>query len=169
MAPGVSLRVPGQANDAGAASGGVQVSAPTVEQLREAGDPPLGPRLHWDRLEPGGGLRGCLACGHPELYTQKDFPRPLGIAIVVLAALLAPFTSYISLAVAALLDAILMRVAPEVVLCYRCRAEHRGFDPTPRHPRFDRQIEERLLYGEKAVMGREMRPGGTADAPEPEH
>ena len=48
--------------------------------------------LHRERLEPNGGLTGCLACGHPELYTQKDFPRTAGLAIVVVAAVVAPFT-----------------------------------------------------------------------------
>jgi len=50
-----------------------------------------------------------------------------------------------------------------------CGARHRGFSPRPRHPRFDREIDERLRYGERAVMGKPMREGGTADAPEPEH
>ena len=117
----------------------------------------------------GAGLEACQGCGHPELYTQKDFPRSVGIAIVVVAAVLAPFTYYISLAAAALLDAILYWTAPEVVVCYACKAEHRGFSTKPRHPHFDREIEERLLYGKKAVMGKPMREGGTADAPEPEH
>jgi hypothetical protein len=125
--------------------------------------------LHLERLSAAGGLAGCLACGHPELYTQKDFPRALGIAIVVVAAVLAPFTSYLSLAAAALLDALLYRFAPDVVVCYVCRAEHRGFATDPRHPRFDREIEERLKFGERAVMGKPMRPEGTAGAPEPEH
>ena len=115
------------------------------------------------------GLRACVACGHPELYTQKDFSRPLGIAIVVVAALLAPFTWYLSLVAAALLDFALYHFAPNVVLCYVCGAEHRGFAPEPRHPAFDREIEERLKFGERAVMGKPMRPGGTAGAPDPEH
>ncbi|MFM7297956.1 MAG: hypothetical protein ACKO4Q_12150 [Planctomycetota bacterium] len=116
-----------------------------------------------------GGLQACTACGNTEIYTQKDFPRSLGIAIVVLAALLAPFTYYASLGVAALIDALLYHFAPNVVLCYVCRSEHRGFPPTPKHPRFDREIEERLKFGERAVMGKPMRQGGTAGAPEPEH
>ncbi len=120
-------------------------------------------------LSTQGGLVACLACEHPELFTQKDFPRGLGIAIVVLAAVLAPFTYYLSLAVAALFDAVLYAFATQVVVCYVCRAEHRGYAPVPKHPHFDREIEERLLYGDKAVMGRPMREGGTADAPGPEH
>lgn len=125
--------------------------------------------LHRDRLTPEGGLTGCLACGHPELYTQKDVPRALGIAIVVVAALLAPRTRYLSLVIAAVLDFVLFYTAPNTVVCYVCGARHRGFRARPKHPRFDREIDERLKYGERAVMGKPMRPGGTADAPEPEH
>jgi hypothetical protein len=122
-----------------------------------------------EHITPESGLTGCLGCGHPELFRKKDFPQAMGIALVVLAAVFAPFTYYLSLAAVALFDALLYFVAGDVLVCYQCRAEHRGFKPTPRHPKFDREIEERLLYGEKAVMGKPMLPGGTADAPEPEH
>lgn len=117
----------------------------------------------------GGGLLGCRACGHSELYRRKDFPRPLGVAIVVVAALLAPATRYLSLIAAAVLDGALYLFLGEVVVCYVCRAEHRGFPTEPRHPRFDLEISERLRYGDRAVMGKPIRAGGTADAPEPEH
>ncbi len=122
-----------------------------------------------ERLSAGGGLLGCLACAHPELYTQRDFPRGLGLAIVIAAAVLAPFTWYLSLAVAAVLDLVLFWTAPSVVLCYVCGTRHRGFAREPRHPRYDLGIAERLQHGPKAVMGTPMRPGGTAGAPEPEH
>ncbi|MFT5289332.1 MAG: hypothetical protein ACI82F_001393 [Planctomycetota bacterium] len=125
--------------------------------------------LHPKNTTSEGGLKGCLACGHLELFTQRDFPRALGITIVVLAAVLAPWTNYISLGVAALLDFGLFHMSRKVVVCYLCEAEHRGFSERPRHPAFDREIEERLLYGTKAVMGKPMRPGGTAGAPDPEH
>jgi hypothetical protein len=125
--------------------------------------------LHVESVGEGGGLAGCVACVHPELYTQKDFPRAAGLGIVVAAAVLAPFTAYVSLLAAALADALLYRLAPDVVVCYVCRAQHRGFARVPAHPRFDREIEERLRYGERAVMGKPMRAGGTAGAPDPEH
>lgn len=128
-----------------------------------------GEGLTLERLGRAGGLEGCLACGHPELYTQRDFPRALGLVIVLVAAVLAPFTNYVSLGVAALLDALLYRVAPTLVACYVCAARHRGFAREPRHPRYDLTIAERLRYGPKAVMGSPMRPTGTAGAPEPEH
>ena len=120
-------------------------------------------------VTPEGGLLGCVACGHPELYRKKVFPPILGLSIVGAAAILAPFTHYISLAVAAVLDLVLFAFMPEAVVCYVCNAHHRDFNPEPKHPKFDREIEERLLYGKKAVMGKPMREGGTAGAPEPEH
>jgi hypothetical protein len=130
---------------------------------------PAASDVHRERISPEGGLLGCLGCGHPELYTQRIFPRGLGIAVVVIAAVLAPFTLYLSLVAAALVDAVLYAIAPTAVVCYVCGTRHRGFLGTPRHPRFDLGIAERLRYGEKAVMGTPMRPGGTAGAPDPEH
>lgn len=121
------------------------------------------------KLDEHGGLWGCQACGHPELFTSKDFPRALGVGLVVIAAILAPFTNYISLFVAAAIDAGLWFLLPETVYCYVCETEHRGFATEPRHPRFDLQVDDRLKYGKKAVMGKPMREGGTANAPEPEH
>ena len=145
-------------------------------------DPAVGPPASLEcvgcsatlELEPGkldaqGGLWACQSCGHPELYTKKDLPQWLGIGVVVIAAVLAPATNYISLAVAAALDFGLYLVMPEVVCCYVCGAEHRGSAREPRHPRYDREIAERLSYGKRAVMGKPMREGGTANAPEPEH
>ncbi len=125
--------------------------------------------LQLDGLSAGGGLSACLGCGHPELYKQRDFPRALGFAIVLVAAVLAPATHYLSLAAAALLDWILYQFAPVLHACYVCHARHRGFADDPRHPSFDREIDERLKYGKRAVMGKPMRPEGTANAPEPEH
>jgi len=155
---GVVLEIP-----AGADRGPRRLEAGTADELVR------GPGLHAELLGPEGGLLGCLACGHRELYTQRVFPRALGIAVVAVAAVLAPFTWYLSLVGAALLDALLYLVAPTQTACYVCGARHRGFRPRPRHPRFDLTIAERLRYGERAVMGSPMRPGGTADAPEPEH
>ncbi len=125
--------------------------------------------LHHAQLTVEDGLTGCLACGHPELFTQKDFPRAVGLGVVGVAALLAPFTYYLSLVAAAAVDALLYRFAPNVVPCYVCESTHRGFNEVPKHPRFDLEIAERLRYGKRAVMGKPMRPGGTANAPEPEH
>lgn len=125
--------------------------------------------LHAQARTEGGGLSACPACAHPELYRSKVFPRPLGLGIVALAAVLAPASSYLSLGAAAVLDLGLYAVLPEALVCYVCASRMRGFAPEPRHPRFDREIAERLRFGTRAVMGKPMRPSGTAGAPEPEH
>lgn len=139
-----------------------------ADEFRRQGSNESG-RVRLEHFLASGGLAGCLACGHLELYTKKDFPRALGFSVVALAAFLAPLTHYLSLVAAALLDMFLFRCARDVVTCYVCRAEHRGFAGRPRHPAFDREIDERLRYGDRAVMGRPMRAGGTAGAPEPDH
>lgn len=163
-------RVRNESEDDAAPSARQRLVAPSPHGLPDALPAPGGTlRLHKEHLDPRGGLTGCLACGHPELFTQRDFPRWLGLSIVALAAILAPFTRYLSLVAAAAVDFVLYRAAPRVTVCYVCRAEHRGFPEEPRHPVFDREIDERLRYGERAVMGKPMRPGGTADAPDPEH
>lgn len=132
--------------------------------------------LHLECRTEEGGLTGCLHCGHPELYTRKVFNKGLGIGIVVVAGVLTLATvsalgpaAYGFLGLAALADLVLYNVGKEETVCYACEAVHRGFRTTPRHPRFDRTIAERLKFGEKAVMGSPMRPGGTAGAPDPEH
>ncbi len=150
----------------------VELSATSPSEFQqEASCPGCGSRvaLHRDVLTDAGGLRGCLACGHPELFSRRHFPRTAGIAIVVVAAVLAPFTAYLSLVAAAAIDALLYRFGPVELRCYVCDTAHRGFAPEPSHPRYDHEIGERLRFGDRAVMGKPMRPGGTADAPEPEH
>lgn len=121
------------------------------------------------RLEADGSLFACQTCGHNELYTSKDLPKALGLGVVVIAAVLAPWTNYISLFVAGAIDFALWYLLPETVFCYVCETEHRGFSEQPRHPRFDLQIDDRLKYGKKAVMGKPQLGSGTADGPEPEH
>ena len=163
MSPRVALRC------GGCEKGAVELGAGAVPAAAACATCGARVELHPERSTREGGLLGCLACGHPELYTQKDFPRALGFAIVGAAAVLAPFTHYVSLFAAAGVDLALYRFAPDAVVCYVCGARHRGFPSAPRHPAFDREIEERLRYGERAVMGKPMRAGGTAGAPDPEH
>jgi hypothetical protein len=89
-------------------------------------------------------LSGCLACGGRELYVQRDFNQRAGLAIVVVGAVLAPFTPYYSsLLVAALIDAGLYAMLPEIAICYRCKAHYRRFRRNPEHQPFDLHVEEK--------------------------
>lgn len=90
----------------------------------------------------GRGPDRCAVCGRSELFREKVIPRALGLGVVVVAAVLAPFTFYISLAVAALIDAVLYAVLPERAVCYRCRADHLGFAGTASLGKFDLHVAQ---------------------------
>ena len=95
-------------------------------------------RASRDRL-----IESCPACGSRNLYVQRDFNQKVGVGIVAVGAALAPFTPYYaSLIVAALVDAALYTVLPEITVCYRCHAHFRGFARNPRHEAFDLHIAE---------------------------
>jgi hypothetical protein len=91
----------------------------------------------------------CPACGGEQLYVQRDFNQKAGLLIVILGAVLAPFTPYYaSLFAAALLDALLYAVLPEISVCYRCQAHFRGFLRNPKHQAFDLHLAEQ--YGSRS-------------------
>ena len=56
-----------------------------------------------------GHVAACTVCGSTDLYAQRDFNRKLGLAIVAVGLGLGPFTSWISVGVAVVLDAALYR------------------------------------------------------------
>ena len=91
----------------------------------------------------GGPIEACPACGSRLLYVQRDFNQRAGLAVVIVGAALAPFTPfYSSLMVAALIDAGLYALLPEITVCYRCHAHFRGFARNPRHEAFDLHLAE---------------------------
>jgi hypothetical protein len=98
-------------------------------------------------LREGGPVDRCPACDGVQLYVQRDFNQKAGLAIVGLGALLAPFTRYFSLLAAAVLDALLYALLPEITVCYRCASHFRGFPRNPRHAAFDLHIAEQYHSG----------------------
>jgi hypothetical protein len=101
------------------------------------------------RLELGASIRegrivdACPACQGKQLYVQRDFNQRAGLAIVIVGALLAPFTPYYSsLFLAGLVDAGLYVLLPEITVCYRCHAHFRGFRRNPGHEPFDLHLDE---------------------------
>jgi hypothetical protein len=88
-------------------------------------------------------IERCPACDSTLLYVQRDFNQKTGLGVVVVGALLAPFTPfYSSLIVAALVDAGLYLLLPEITVCYRCHAHFRRFTRNPKHQAFDLHIAE---------------------------
>jgi hypothetical protein len=91
----------------------------------------------------GGPVDVCPACHGRQFYVQRDFNQKAGLAVVVVGAALAPFTPfYSSLIVAALVDAGLYVLLPEITVCYRCQAHFRGFARNPAHQPFDLHTAE---------------------------
>lgn len=93
-----------------------------------------------DRFKNKGTLDQCPCCGAEHLYRQRDFNRALGISLVVIGALLAPFTYGISLIVLALVDFIIYRSVSEIACCYRCGGVYRATPEIARIEPFNLQI-----------------------------
>jgi hypothetical protein len=92
-------------------------------------------------------IEQCAACGHTELYFQKDFNRRTGVALVVVGAIFVPWTWGLSLLGVTVLDYVVWRVVKDVVVCYQCQAVHRGYAiPTFVKP-FDLVVHDRHVYG----------------------
>jgi hypothetical protein len=89
----------------------------------------------------------CAACGHDELYFQKDFNRTTGIALVAVGAVFVPWTWGLSLLAVTILDYIVWRVVKDVIVCYRCQAVHRGYPANPELKPFDLVTHDRHVYG----------------------
>ncbi len=104
-------------------------------------------------LASGGRVEICPACGGREFFTRRDFPQRLGLAVVVVAALVACICFYFQrlvwgwgvLAAAVLIDTIAALLVGRVTVCYRCRAEIRGAGYNPDHGPFDLATSEK--YG----------------------
>jgi len=85
----------------------------------------------------------CPSCDGRQLYVQRDFNQKVGLGVVVVGALLVPFTPfYSSLFAAAIVDAVLYALVPEITVCYRCHAHFRGFARNPAHQPFDLHLAE---------------------------
>ena len=102
-------------------------------------------------LRRGAPVETCPACGGRQLYVQRDFNQKVGLGVVVVGAALAPFTPfYSSLIVAALVDAALYAMLPEITVCYRCHAHFRGFARNPDHQAFDLHLAEQYETHERS-------------------
>jgi hypothetical protein len=98
---------------------------------------------------PGDGtvVQTCAACGHDQLYFQKDFNRTTGVAIVAIGAVFVPWTWGLSLLAVTILDYIVWRIVRNVIVCYRCQAVHRGYPENPALHPFDLVTHDRHVYG----------------------
>lgn len=102
----------------------------------------------------------CIACGYDRLFAQKDFNRKIGLLLVVIGAVLSPWTYGLSLVVFMALDYGLYRFVPEITVCYGCGAIHREFEHNPLHRAHDPLLADR--YRREApvnALAEEVREG----------
>jgi hypothetical protein len=118
----------------------------------------------------GDGLSGCLACACPELYRHRDFNQKLGIAVIAAGAVACiVLHSFLPLLVAAAIDCLLYFTLPDVAICYRCKAHHRGFAGIAALPRFDLERHEHFRFVKAREEGRlPPRPSDPSDPSDPE-
>lgn len=92
----------------------------------------------------------CAVCGGAELFVRKDFPRGVGVAVVVLFGLAAiyyfkqaPHIALAILASAAVVDLLIYMMIGRVTTCYACRAEYRKCVINPACDGFDLAASEK--------------------------
>jgi len=103
----------------------------------------------------------CIACGYDRLFAQKDFNRRIGLLLVVIGAVLSPWTYGLSLVVFMALDYGLYRFVPEVTVCYGCGAIHREFEHNPLHRAHDPLLADR--YRREAPINALAEEAGQGD------
>lgn len=104
-------------------------------------------------IERQGFVRNCVACGHDNLYIQKDFNRNLGVAIVAVGSVAAVFFFYrsqpvygmLALFISAGVDFLIYSLVSDVTVCYACHTVYRGFEKNPDHRTFD--LKDLEKYG----------------------
>lgn len=69
----------------------------------------------------------CPVCDGRQFYRSKDFNQFVGCLIMLIGIILVPFTYGLSLPVFAIIDWLLARRVRDIVNCYKCATEFKGF------------------------------------------
>jgi hypothetical protein len=103
----------------------------------------------------------CPVCSGPDFYLRKDFDPKLGLAVVIIGALVSgvfywfgeDLLAYGILASAALIDLAVYGRLGDVTVCYRCHSEFRGkYQRTAAH--FDLHTADLLEQEYERRIGR---------------
>lgn len=112
-----------------------------------------------------GELQFCPLCMTDDLYIQKDFPKSLGLAIVLVGFAIStvfwyyemPIWTYTVLSISIALDFLMYYKVPDVTICYRCLSQFRGkgsLSPSRFKP-FDLGVGER--YRQERMRAEQIR------------
>jgi hypothetical protein len=108
-------------------------------------------------------LHSCAVCGNAELYKKKDFPHGLGLAVLTVACLASVLTyayylpgwTWAILIGSAAFDGLLYLAVGDVIVCYRCGAQYRGYPTDSAHRPFELGIAER--YRQERLRREQLR------------
>jgi hypothetical protein len=103
----------------------------------------------------------CPVCAGADFYTRKDFDPTLGLAVVIIGALVSAvfywferdLIAYGILGVAALVDLVVYGRLKDMTVCYRCHSEFRGAC-TRTAPAFDLHTADVLEQEYERRIGR---------------
>ncbi|MFQ5526006.1 MAG: hypothetical protein ACE5GX_07055 [Thermoanaerobaculia bacterium] len=95
----------------------------------------------------GDRVGACALCSCEHLYRQRDFNRGLGCLLVLLGAVLVPWTYGLSLVALAGVDLWMYRKLSDSVVCYRCDTVYRDAKPTSRQGEVDLLRHDVVKYG----------------------
>jgi predicted RNA-binding Zn-ribbon protein involved in translation (DUF1610 family) len=121
------------------------------------------PVLWTEGLRAEGRVDKCALCGYERFHVRKDFPRRLGLAIVLVAAALCfapifpPGFFFMPLIIASAIDLLLYQFIPWKTVCYVCDTEYRGMKPDPAIAPYD------LATATECKRLRWPRPSGSAE------
>jgi hypothetical protein len=119
-------------------------------------------------------LHACAVCGNHELYKKKGFPHWLGLSVLTLACVSFLVLNYYRLQWwawgvligSAVLDGLLYLAVRDVVVCYRCGAQHSGIGRSGNSP-FELTIHER--YRQERLLQEESTTGDTGNTGKENH
>jgi len=96
-------------------------------------------------------LQRCTICGSHELYYRKQFNQRLGIFIIAVGSTLSTiayayhnlFWTFLILFVFAGVDLLFYIFMKNLLQCYKCNSEFRGFDESPEYEPFNLEVHEK--------------------------
>lgn len=114
-----------------------------------------------DLLTADRAVDACPVCDGADFYTRKDFDPKMGLAVVVIGALISAgfywfgrdLIAYSILGGAALIDLAVYGRLKDVTVCYRCHTEFRGAYPRAA-PAFDLHTADVLEQEYERRIGR---------------
>ena len=92
-------------------------------------------------------IETCPVCDCRHFYRERHFNRALGCFLVLIGAVLVPWTFGLSLVLLSGVDLVMYHKLSESVVCYRCDTVYIDAKPTARQGDFDLLKHDVLKYG----------------------